>query len=129
MMRMSAAALLASLALAGCAASPPPVPETPKEAWFTTVAAYDGALALASEYRRDCSRRPPLRQSRCMETVVELRRLNREALGWKELGDMALAEDDDEFLGHAADQLDDLRERMEEEVAEDGADAGTEPAP
>lgn len=112
------AAMVFAIVLTACA-STAPVPQTAKQEWFTARAAYDGALAAASEYRRDCARKPDLLQSRCMSTVMKMRKINREALDWQELGDMAFAEGDDEFLDEATDQLENLRDRLEAEVIAD----------
>jgi len=115
------------LLVAGCAA-PPPAPRTPRESWYTAVAAYDAALGAASEYRRDCSRKPKPLQSRCMAVVLDLRDINREALGWKELGDLALDQGDDEFLGSVTEELDSLRADLEARVVAD-LDNGPEKEP
>lgn len=107
-----------AIALTACV-SAAPVPQTAKQEWYTARAAYDGALAAASEYRRDCARKPELLQSRCMAVVVKMRQINREALDWQELGDMAFAEGDDEFLDEATDELENLRDMLEAEVIAD----------
>jgi len=117
------------LLVAGCAA-PPPVPQTPRESWYTAVAAYDAALGAAAEYRRDCSRKPKALQPRCMAVVQDLREANREALGWKDLGDLALDQGDDEFLAAATEELDSLRADLEAKVVAGLGDGpGEEPAP
>ena len=112
------AAMVFAIALTACA-STGPVPQTAKQEWYTARAAYDGVLAAASEYRRDCARKPDLLQSRCMAVVLKMRQINREALDWQELGDMAFAEGDDEFLEEATGELENLRERLEAEVIAD----------
>ena len=124
-----AAAVL--LLVAGCAA-PPPTPRTPRESWYTAVAAYDAALGAAAEYRRDCSRKPRPLQPRCMAVVRDLRDANKEALGWKELGDLALDQGDDEFLASVTEELDSLRADLEAKVAaglENGLENGLEKEP
>lgn len=112
------AAMVLAIALTACA-SPAPVPQTAKQEWYTARAAYDGVLAAASEYRRDCARKPDLLQARCMQVVMKMRQINREALDWQELGDMAFSEGDDEFLDEATDELARLRARLEAEVVAD----------
>jgi hypothetical protein len=119
------------LLVAGCAAAPP-APRTPRESWYTAVAAYDAALAAAAEYRRDCSRKPKALQSRCRAVVLDLRGVNDEALGWKELGDMALDQGDDAFLASVTEELDSLRADLEAKVVadlEDGPENGPEKEP
>lgn len=112
------AAMVFAIVLTACA-STAPVPQTAKQEWYTARAAYDGVLAAASEYRRDCARKPELLQARCMTVVMKMRQINREALDWQELGDMAFAEGDDEFLEEATDQLEILRDKLESEVIAD----------
>ena len=55
-MHRRAIAMLLAAALsvtAGCAAMPPPAPETAAQGWYTAKAAYAAALAEAARYRAD----------------------------------------------------------------------------
>jgi hypothetical protein len=117
-MRLSAAALLAAalLASAGCAAPPPPEPETAAQGWYTAKAAYAAALAEAARYRADCQRKVERLQARCMAVVDDLRRVDREAEGVEEIGDLAHAEGDDALMEKAAAELERLRDDFEESL-------------
>lgn len=112
------ATMVFAIAMTACT-STAPVPQTAKQEWYTARAAYDGVLAAASEYRRDCARKPDLLQGQCMAVVMKMRQINRQALDWQELGDMAFAEGDDDFLEEATDELENLRRRLEAEVIAD----------
>lgn len=123
-MRLNAAAtLIALIMLAGCG-TPPPVPETAAQSWFTAKAAYSEALAAAARYRVDCQRKVERLQGRCMDVVDDLRAIDREAEGVEELGDMAHAGGDDAFLEEAVGEMERLRDDLEERLLA-GDDRGT----
>ena len=79
--RLLAAALLATVALAGCVSSPDAPAQTPAQAVYLAQGAFAGALNAAVAYAEQPMCRPPAKQITCSdpEIVVQLRQASEAA--------------------------------------------------
>lgn len=111
---------LACLLLAGCAsletAQQPLPPMTPAQRYYAADRAYETVLETAVEYHDDCIRTPDRLKGNCMEVVQVLRRVNREAQDARLLAEMAIADGESGVLAAATGQLENLRDRLRQEV-------------
>lgn len=106
------------LLLAACVnAPPPPIPQSPQQAWYAAKAAYSVAVQSAADYKVSCQRKNLEIQARCMEIVAKLRATDAEAETYELLGDSALADGEQGIVIEATEQLEELRNRLEEDLA------------
>lgn len=104
--------------LAACVnAPPPPMPQSPQQAWYSAKAAYAVAVQSAADYKVDCQRKKLEIQARCMAIVAKLRATDAEAETYELLGDSAIADGEEGIVIEATEQLEELRNRLEEDLA------------
>lgn len=110
--------LLGALALLTACVTPPPAPETSRQAWYSATAAYSAAIELAAGYKTDCYLRPIYRQDRCKAIVAKMREIDAKAEGFQRIGNASFVDSDQDALMEATRQLEMLRAEMEAAMAE-----------
>src|SRR5690242_13864825 len=111
---------LACLRLAGCDAAPAePLPTlSPAQAYYAADRTYESVLLAAVEYHDACVATPAALKGNCMAVVEVMREVNRDAQETRQLAEMALVDRNDDLLVEATDALEDLRDRLRQEVLE-----------
>lgn len=128
MTRLIAGLLMAMAVLPGCAAIEPPPPNlTPAQAFHAADRTYETMLKAAIDYKDGCVSRPVPLQAQCYPVVQVLRDVNREAQQVREYGEIAIAEGSVDLLPEATKALEDLRDKLRENVLEQmAADAAAQ---
>ena len=119
---------LACLVLAGCAAATGPAEPlptlSPAQAYYAADRTYESVLLAAVEYHDTCISTPDPLKGNCTAVVEVMRSVNRDAQEMRQLAEMAIVDGNDDLLVEATDALEDLRDRLRQEVLEQMAQDG-----